>query len=378
MRYRIQQPGNWQDFEELCLRLWRDIWSDPNAQKNGRTGQTQHGVDVFGISSCDGKRYGVQCKGKNANYGSQLTKDEIRDEAVNADEFVPPLTSFVMATTSPRDESLQEYCREVNDAKTHNFTVDVWSWDDIEDELQYRKDIVEKCGLPASGQEEEFPQIKMNRLTGKDRLQAFFTRPMVKMTTSSTMRVLLHNVFYEIMQNAFLHGHATQCMLVYKEDSFVVMDNGTQYNPKNLLNVDGRGGKLTLQKLKDVCQEDITFNYEYKCVDGTGSNIFSIHIAADRLLKDYHNIIELFINQSFQVQNRVEAARLAESQMSTLGANDVASIIFSDLTPISGLFAYVGTTVKLIGADRTQISLPKSLAEIEGRLKEIVPNVIVR
>lgn len=378
MRYQIQKPKNWQDFEELCLRLWRDIWSDPNAHKNGRTGQEQHGVDVYGISSYDGEQHGVQCKGKNDNYGTLLTKGEIRTEAVNADEFIPPLSSFVMATTSPRDVNLQEYCRELNAAKTHGFMVDVWSWDDIEDELQYRKDIVEKCGLPASGQEDEFPQIKMNRITGKDRLQAFFTRPVVKVATAPTMRVLLHNVFYEIMQNAFMHGHATQCMLVYKDDGFVVIDNGTEYNPLNLLSEEGRGGKITLQKLKDVCKGDISFNYEFKILDGTGSNVFSIHVAAERLLKDYHNVVEFFVNQSFQVQNRAEAISLAESQMGSLGVDDLASIIFSDLTPISGLFAYVGTVVKLIGADRTQVSLPKSLAEIESRLKEIVPNVIVR
>ena len=74
MRTHIPTPSNWQDFEELCLRLWRDMWSDPNAQKNGRVGQNQHGVDVYGISAFDGKLHGVQCKGKNANYGAQLTE----------------------------------------------------------------------------------------------------------------------------------------------------------------------------------------------------------------------------------------------------------------------------------------------------------------
>lgn len=26
MRRQIAAPKNWQDFEELCLRLWRDMW----------------------------------------------------------------------------------------------------------------------------------------------------------------------------------------------------------------------------------------------------------------------------------------------------------------------------------------------------------------
>lgn len=26
MRIQIAAPKNWQNFEELCLRLWRDMW----------------------------------------------------------------------------------------------------------------------------------------------------------------------------------------------------------------------------------------------------------------------------------------------------------------------------------------------------------------
>lgn len=47
-----------------------------------------------------------------------------------------------MATTSPRDEKLQQVCRDLNKSGKHRFTVSVWSWDDIEDELQYRSDIL--------------------------------------------------------------------------------------------------------------------------------------------------------------------------------------------------------------------------------------------
>ena len=50
-------------FESLCLDLWREIWNDPGAQKNGRSGQAQAGVDVFGVHS--GRQMGVQCKQKD-------------------------------------------------------------------------------------------------------------------------------------------------------------------------------------------------------------------------------------------------------------------------------------------------------------------------
>ncbi len=46
--FQLPPPSNWQDFETLCWRLWKAIWNDRNTQKNGRQGQPQAGVDVFG------------------------------------------------------------------------------------------------------------------------------------------------------------------------------------------------------------------------------------------------------------------------------------------------------------------------------------------
>lgn len=38
-------------FESLCLDLFREIWGrESDAKKNGRPGQPQAGVDVFGRS----------------------------------------------------------------------------------------------------------------------------------------------------------------------------------------------------------------------------------------------------------------------------------------------------------------------------------------
>ena len=47
----IQKPVNWQDFESLAKKLWGEIWATDSIKKNGRMGQTQHGVDVYGIPS---------------------------------------------------------------------------------------------------------------------------------------------------------------------------------------------------------------------------------------------------------------------------------------------------------------------------------------
>lgn len=89
---QIPPPKSWETFEDLCLELFKAIWSDPLAQKNGRRGQPQHGVDVFG--SKDGLStayFGVQCKGKDQGVGAQATVRELEDELTKAYKFEPPL-----------------------------------------------------------------------------------------------------------------------------------------------------------------------------------------------------------------------------------------------------------------------------------------------
>ena len=94
----VQSP---EDFESLCLDLFREIWEDPNAQKVGRSGQEQKGVDVVGRHA--GRQVGVQCKQKDALQGKRLTVAVLTEEVAKAKEFEPALDSFILATSSPRD-----------------------------------------------------------------------------------------------------------------------------------------------------------------------------------------------------------------------------------------------------------------------------------
>ena len=86
---RWEPPNDPTAFESLCLDLWRDIWHDSNAQKNGRSGQPQAGVDVFGQH--EGKWVGVQCKQKDGLLWSKVTVKELEAEVEAAKQFNPPL-----------------------------------------------------------------------------------------------------------------------------------------------------------------------------------------------------------------------------------------------------------------------------------------------
>lgn len=144
---QIPAPKTWQSFEDLCLSLFKAIWRDPYAQKNGRQGQPQHGVDIFGSPNQDRSRYhGVQCKGKDLGLGASISRQELLDEIVKAEVFAPALQHWVLATTAPADADLQRIAREVSVARERqgNFTVTVLGWSEIENLLCEHPEVLER------------------------------------------------------------------------------------------------------------------------------------------------------------------------------------------------------------------------------------------
>ena len=132
---QIAPPKEWSQFEDLCLALFKEVWNDPLAQKNGRKGQPQLGVDVYGSKGGDPRvLWGVQCKGKEANYGSKPTRTELEAELAKAEGFKPTLAGWVYATTAPTDGALQEAAREISfeRAKSGGFPVSVLGWEEIQ------------------------------------------------------------------------------------------------------------------------------------------------------------------------------------------------------------------------------------------------------
>lgn len=139
------RPENWQDFEKLCCDLWRAIWKDPNAQRNGREGQAQHGVDICTSSSFKGGVIGIQCKGKGSYIkASSLSVSEINEEVKKALTHEPKLTEFIIAYTGPSDNELTKHAARLTDdhKKEGLFSVDIISWPSIWSLLAQRKEIL--------------------------------------------------------------------------------------------------------------------------------------------------------------------------------------------------------------------------------------------
>lgn len=138
---RWQPPNDAAAFESLCLDLWKDIWQDSGAQKNGRRGQTQAGVDIFGRDQ--GQLIGIQCKQKDGRLRSTLTVTELETEVKAALEFDPPLAKFILATTATRNVALQRRANELTAQNSQEdlFVVEVWAWEDIWHELYRRYEL---------------------------------------------------------------------------------------------------------------------------------------------------------------------------------------------------------------------------------------------
>jgi hypothetical protein len=140
----IPQPTNWQDFERHTRLLFEYSLRDPHTQNNGREGQAQHGVDVYGQrGGGDGPLVGVQCKGKDADYGGDITDAELRAEVKKTETFQPPLKEFILATTAPDDAKIQRAARLLEEevrASGRDLKLSVWGWGRLKQEIvRYRE-----------------------------------------------------------------------------------------------------------------------------------------------------------------------------------------------------------------------------------------------
>lgn len=121
-------PKNWQDFETMVCDAQAQRWKSTTLQKNGRPGQRQNGVDIYGPDDI-GRRVGIQCK----RYKPPLELTHVTDEIGKAETFTGHLTTLFIATTADHDAKLQQQVRLLSDKRVAQgkFAVALLFWDDI-------------------------------------------------------------------------------------------------------------------------------------------------------------------------------------------------------------------------------------------------------
>lgn len=148
IRTELKFPKDEDFFEDLCLDLWRSIYKNGDFQRNGRRGQSQNGVDIYGYDE-NKNLIGIQCKKKDQLTNKKLTQSELEEEVKKAKKFNPPLNKYIVATSAVRDANIQEIARNLSKENLSNglFSVHIYSWEEITYLLNDYQDLIKKHDL---------------------------------------------------------------------------------------------------------------------------------------------------------------------------------------------------------------------------------------
>jgi hypothetical protein len=137
-------PTYWQQFEDLTLGMAQSFFSDATAQKIGRPGLSQDGLDVLAWGRIG--QVGIQCKRREAldanndlRAGGAVTIDDLKAAVLKAEAFKTPFKLFILATTAKAETTLQADVASLSASRVANgqSRVQVWSWQDYEAQLNH-------------------------------------------------------------------------------------------------------------------------------------------------------------------------------------------------------------------------------------------------
>lgn len=158
-------PESWEEFEAIVADIMKKEWSDPYVTRNGRQGQRQDGVDIYGNPKhLDKGRSGVQCK-NTSSADIELVENEVK----KAKEFSPPLDEYIFACTAPSDARLQEKVRSLADEleEDNSFSLRIMFWDDLSLALSNHRNLLRKH-YPQFIQETETVEDIKNKIVESD------------------------------------------------------------------------------------------------------------------------------------------------------------------------------------------------------------------
>lgn len=129
---QVPPPRAWDEFEEIVLSAAKLRWDSTDFFRQGRQGQRQDGVDVFGH---DKSRRSIGVQAKNTIGG--VTKAVAVTEITNAGSFQPKLDALYIATSAPTDAPTQQMIRELSQAQiaAGSFPVEILFWNDVIQDL---------------------------------------------------------------------------------------------------------------------------------------------------------------------------------------------------------------------------------------------------
>lgn len=139
----VPRPSVWQAFEQGSSILWRKILNDDSLHRFGRSGQAQHGMDMFGYRNGDpAKIIGIQCKCKG--HDEQATEAELRADLEKALRYEPQITEYYFTTTAPDHAPLQTIAAKITEEQRllgRRIIVRAWGWGTLEQRISEHPDV---------------------------------------------------------------------------------------------------------------------------------------------------------------------------------------------------------------------------------------------
>ena len=184
-------------------------------KKNGRLGQEQAGVDVYGKPKGEKQYWGIQAKGKDDYSSAKLTEKEITQEIEKAKLFEPNLAVYIIASSSNKDAKIEKFVRlkDIESQENGSFEILLFCWEDIVDLIEENADTY-NWYLNGIGQKGKFDfDISFNDLQESLTLNPIFEKTITKykVTTKTDLELLLESSssnrlsldFYQNILNPF-------------------------------------------------------------------------------------------------------------------------------------------------------------------------------
>lgn len=291
MKKKLQKPENWQDFETLCKKLWGEIWAIPKKiKKNGRAGQKQHGVDIYGIPKNEKNYWGIQCKFKDSYANAKLTKAEINREIKKALKFKPQLDVFIFATTSNKDSLIEEYIRLKN-LENKSFEILLYCWEDIEYLIEEHKDVYDyymeyqkyktKFDFSVYINEKDIQTYELSPAFYKTKIK---TR--IKPPETYNPR---NNSFYDYILNTSINNKSTK-NLSYCSFKLVLVNSGNRVLENWKINFKAEGDYKFLGNYNKSNKDTVFLPFNtlsHNTYKSYGSGVFSFSSKEPLIQKDY-------------------------------------------------------------------------------------------
>jgi hypothetical protein len=286
MQKQWQPPAYWQDFEEMCFRLFQAELKARNAYLHGRAGQEQFGVDIA-ISTPRSGWYGIQCKLKSELLGAKLSKRELIAEQKKARRFKPPLKRLLVATTCERDTRAQRFATEISGRTIKALPVAIKFWSDIESLLQEYPSIAQRFyperfshDVQPTFDDEGVLSISLGSRNWRDALALFFAHPAFTAATGNQSGAL-QIIAAELIDNALnlSKGGASRVLVELDGKKFSILDDGAifdSFNSTIALSSDMQGIRAVRQYIAAAGTE---LSYSYKAKNSTQTRFNVVEIA---------------------------------------------------------------------------------------------------